>query len=87
MRWDNWYILPVVAEIENDHVKITEQVLPVGKVGVGGEAVAVGKQQTHTTCATVAPHANFGAILKRNLKDHARCGKLEMHEISGSGIE
>jgi hypothetical protein len=41
MRWDNWYILPVVAKIENDHVKITEQVLPVGKVGVGGEAVAV----------------------------------------------
>lgn len=74
MRWHNRYILPVVAKVENNRVKVTEQVLPVGKVGVSGEAVAMGEEQTHAICSTVASHANFGAILERNLKDHAGCG-------------
>jgi hypothetical protein len=81
MRRESRYILSVIAKIENYQVKVSEQVLPVGKVGVSGEAVAMGKQQTHAIGATVAPHKNRCAIVEHNVKDHAGYGKLEMHQI------
>jgi hypothetical protein len=43
-------------------VKINEQVLPVGKVGISGKAVAMGKEQTHTICAAMPSHTHSGAI-------------------------
>ena len=43
MRRYNQHILSVIAEIENYEVKIDEQILPVGKVGISGKAVAMGK--------------------------------------------
>ena len=43
MRRYNRHILSVIAKIENYQVKVNEQVLPVGKVGISGKAVAMGK--------------------------------------------
>jgi hypothetical protein len=82
MRGYNRHILSVIAKIENYQVKVNEQVLPVGKVGIRGKAVAMRKEQTHAICATVAPHTDFGIIFKHNVKRHTGRGKLEMHEIS-----
>jgi len=49
---------------------------------ISGEAVAMGKEQTHAICVAVAAHADFGAILQHNIKGYAGCGKFE---ILGSG--
>ena len=69
----------MVAEIEDQHIESWQQVLPVGKIGVSGEAITMGKEQTYAICAAVTPHANFGAILKHNVKGHAGFRKLEKH--------
>ena len=58
MRRYNRHILSVIAEIENYEVKIDEQILPVGKVGISGKAVAVGKEQTHTICGAMPSHTD-----------------------------
>src|SRR5690348_11062973 len=84
VRRHSWHILPMIAKVKDYQVKVIEQVLPVGKVGVRGEAVSMRKKQTHALRPAVTPHANFGAILQRNVKGHPRYGKLEAHEISAT---
>ena len=79
MRRYNQHILSVIAEIENYEVKIDEQILPVGKVGISGKAVAMGKEQAHTICAAMPSHTNSGTILEHNLKDYVGLWKLERH--------
>ncbi len=79
MRRYDRHVLTVVAKIEHQKVEVGKQVLPIGKVGVGGEAVAVREQKADAVGAAVAPHANFRPVFERNVKGHARSGKLEVH--------
>jgi hypothetical protein len=79
MRRHDRHVLPVVAEIEHQQVEVGKQVLPKGKVAVGGEAVAVREDQPNTVRAPVSPYANLRPVVERDAEDHACCGKLEKH--------
>jgi hypothetical protein len=79
MRRYNRYILPVIAKVEDHQIKIGKQILPIGKVGVSSEAIAMAKDQTHAIRAAMTSDTDFGAILERNIKDYTGRWKLENH--------
>src|SRR6516165_752240 len=72
-------ILPVVAKIEYQHIEPVEQVLPIGKISVRGEAIAMGDQQAIALRISMPPHANHCAVFQGNLKGHARGRDFETH--------
>ena len=79
MRRHHRRVLSVIAEVEHQQVEFLQQVSPVRKVRVGGKAVAVREEQANAVGIAVAPHANPGAVVERNVKRHAWGGKHEMH--------
>ena len=79
MRRHHRQVLPVIAEVEHQEIEFLQQVLPVRIVGVGGKAVAVREQETDAIRIAVTAHADFGAVVERDVKGHAGSGKLEMH--------
>ena len=79
MRRHHRQVLPVIAEVEHQEIEFLQQVLPVRIVGVGGKAVAVREQETDAIRIAVTAHADFGAVVERDVKSHAGSGKLEMH--------
>jgi hypothetical protein len=69
----------MIAKVEDHQIKLGKQMLPVWKVSVGREAIAMRKNQTHSICAAMAPHENFCAILQYNVKHHAGSGQFVAH--------
>ena len=82
VRRHNWHILSVIAKVKDDEVKVSEQVLPVGKIGVSGEAITMGKEQTDAICAAMTPHKNGRAIVERNVKRHFGSGQFVVHWVT-----
>ena len=52
---------------------------PVGKVGIGGEAVAVAQHEANAVGIAVAAHANDGAVVERDVERRVGNGKVDGH--------
>src|SRR5262249_32320424 len=79
MRRYDRNILPMVAEIEHQHIESWQQVLPVGKIGVGGKTVAVRHEQADAIGVAMTPHSDLRAVVERNVEGHAGSGNFEAH--------
>lgn len=79
VRRHYWHVLSVITEIEHQQIESLQKMLPVGIVRVGSKAIAMAEQKPNPVRIAVAPHANFRAVLERNVKDHTGGGKFEMH--------
>jgi len=79
MRRHNQNILPMITEIEDQHIESRQQVLPVGKIGVGGKTVAVRHKQADAIGVAMTPHSDLRAVVERNIEGHARSGNFEAH--------
>ena len=73
-------VLPVVAEVEHQHIVFRQQVLPERKICVDGKSVAVGKQKPHAGGIAVPTHFDFCAVVELDVKAFAGRRKNEMHK-------
>ena len=49
-------VVPMIAEVEYQHVEFGQELAPVRVIGVGGKAVAVGDQQPYAVRIARPPH-------------------------------
>ena len=78
----DWNILPMIAEIEHQHIVVRRELLPEWQVGVGRKAVAVGDREAHAIAIAVPPDANARAILQDDIKRLARHRNDEIHSLA-----
>jgi len=78
----DWNILPMIAEIEYQHIVVQREELPERQVGVGRKAVAVGDREAHAIAIAVPPDANARAILQDDIKRLARHRNDEIHSLA-----
>ena len=79
-------VFAMVAEIEQDDVEIGQEMLPERQIGVDGETIAVTEKQPRPVGIAVAPHADAGAVVERNVESLAWLSALVTASVPSSSI-
>jgi hypothetical protein len=73
-------ILAVIANIEDNDIEALGERQPEGRVGIGGETIAVAQSKPRSLPLAVAAQSNFRAVRHRKHGGLERLGQLEFRE-------